>query len=202
MTPRTSVVESVDTDVDQVLLADGTPAIVRRLTASDRPAVTELFDSCSEANLYTRFFTLGHSMVARHVDHLCDKTSNAVSYVAELGERIIGVADVEPCEPGTSEIAFLVADDMHGLGVATLILERAARDAWAAGTEWFVADVLAVNHPMLEVFSDAGYRVERHLARSEVSLRMSTECTPAVRAATAMRQRSALARQPAASSSP
>jgi hypothetical protein len=48
---------------------------------------------------------------------------------------------------------------------------------------------------MLEVFTDAGYRVERHFSQGEVCLRMSTECTPEVRAASAIRRRSALARR-------
>lgn len=110
---------------DHVLLANGTAALLRRLVPRDRDAVAELFESCSEANLYTRFFTVGHAMVARHVDHLCGPASRAVSYVALVGERVIAVTEVEPCEPGTSEIAYLIAGDMRGLGAATLMLERA-----------------------------------------------------------------------------
>lgn len=173
------------------LLAHGTSAVVRPLEPGDRAAVTALFESCSEANIYLRFFTLGRTTVTRHIDHLFDPTSTATVYVAEVDGRTVGIADVEPCEGSTSEIAFLVADDMHGQGVATILLERAAQDAWANGTKWFVADVLAVNHPMLEVFQDSGYRIEQHAESGEVSLRMSTQSTPRFRTAHSRRRRAA-----------
>lgn len=176
-----------------VILADGSLAEVRPLRPDDRPAVTRLFDSCSEENLYTRFFTLGHAAVLRHIDHLFDSTSDTRTYVMLRADRVIGIADVEPCDESTSEIAFLVADDSHGLGIATLLLERAAEDARAKGVEWFIADVLAMNHPMLEVFGDAGFRIERHALHGDVALRMSTELDQAARAAMAARHAGALA---------
>jgi GNAT superfamily N-acetyltransferase len=131
--------------------------------------------------------------VAHHIDHLFDRASAARTYVMLRGERVIGIADVEPCDQVTSEIAFLVADDLHGLGIATLLLERAAEDACAAGVPWFVADVLAINHPMLEVFTDAGFRIERHVDHGEVAVRMSTEVDATTRSAMAARHASSLA---------
>lgn len=175
-----------------VVLADGSLAKIRKLRPSDRPAVTELFESCSEENLYTRFFTLGHGVVVHHVDHLFDPSADTGTYVTLRAGRVIGIADVERCDESTSEIAFMVADDAHGLGVATLLLERAADDARATGIEWFVADVLAVNHPMLEVFGDAGFRIERHASQSDVELRMSTDMDASARTAIAKRRASAL----------
>jgi RimJ/RimL family protein N-acetyltransferase len=176
---------------DAVLLLDGSIATLRPLRPDDRERLSILFASCSATSLYTRFFSTGRAMVEPHLDHLFDRASDALTYVVEQGDRIIGVADVETCDPSTSEIAFLVADDRHGLGIATHLLERAAADAERGGVAWFVADVLAVNHPMLAVFTDAGYRLERHDDRSEASLRMSTETTAATRAAAAARQASA-----------
>ncbi|VXC12511.1 GNAT family N-acetyltransferase [Aeromicrobium sp. 9AM] len=178
----------------RVVLADGSLAEIRSLRSADRPAVTALFDSCSEENLYTRFFSVGHGAVARHVDHLFDRNPDTRTYVMVKAGRLIGIADVERVDESTSEIAFLVADDSHGLGVATLLLERAATDARAAGVEWFVADVLAVNHPMLEVFTDAGFRIERHADHGDVALRMNTELGAPARAAIAARHTAAVAR--------
>jgi len=178
----------------RVFLTDGSPAEIRPLRPDDRPAVTTLFESCSQENLYTRFFTIGHGVVARHVDHLFDRAADARTYVLLKADRVIGIADVERCDDSTSEIAFLVADDSHGRGIATLLLERAAEDARAAGVAWFVADVLAINHPMLEVFADAGFRVERHVDHGDVALRMSTELDAAARTAIAGRHAGAYTR--------
>lgn len=179
-----------------MVLADGSRAEIRLLRPEDRPAVTALFDSCSEENLYTRFFTIGRSVVSHHIDHLFDQASDARTYVALKDGRLVGIADVERCDEVTSEIAFLVADDAHGLGIATLLLERAAEDARIAGVAWFVADVLSINHPMLEVFTDAGFQVERHADHGDVALRMSTELTPEALSAMRARHASAVARTP------
>jgi GNAT superfamily N-acetyltransferase len=178
---------------DDVVLADGSRAEIRLLAPEDRPAVTALFGSCSEENLYTRFFTVGRGVVARHIDHLFDPLTDTRAYVAHRAGRLIGIADVERCGDSTSEIAFLVADDSHGLGIATLLLERAAEDARASGIDWFVADVLTINHPMLEVFADAGFTIERHLDHGDVALRISTELDVAARAAMDARHAHALA---------
>lgn len=173
----------VELKVDDVLLADGSRALVRRLRDFDRPAVTQLFASVCDENLYTRFFTLGRGMVARHVEHLFESSAAVTSYVLVRDRHILGIADVEACDPTTSEIAFLVADDAHGLGAATLLLERAARDAEASGVETFVADVLAINHPMVEVFRDAGFAVELRCDHDEICVHMSTRATEATRSA-------------------
>jgi GNAT superfamily N-acetyltransferase len=160
--------------------------------------VTELFESCSEQNLYTRFFTIGQGVVSQHIGHLFDTATDTHTYLMLKAGRVIGIADVERCDASTSEIAFMVADDAHGLGIATLLLEHAAEDARAEGVAWFVADVLAVNHPMLEVFDDAGFRIERHADHGDVDLRMSTDLDPTARAATAARHAGALAHRAAA----
>lgn len=193
MTRRTARSRTIDR-TSQVVLADGSIAEIRLVRAEDRPAVTTLFDSCSEENLYTRFFTVGHGAVAHHIDHLFGRAADTRTYVMLKAGRVIGIADVEHCDESTSEIAFLVADDSHGLGIATLLLERAAEDARASGVSWFVADVLAINHPMLEVFADAGFRIERHADHGDVALRMSTELDEAARTAIAARHAAALAR--------
>jgi len=177
----------------QVILADGRHAVTRPVRPEDRPAVAAMFDACSEENLYTRFFTVGHGAVVGHLNHVFAADSKATTYVLVLAGRIVGIADVEPCGPATGEIAFLVADDAHGLGIATLLLERAAEDARASGLDWFVADVLTVNHPMLEVFADAGFTVERHVDHGDVELRMSTALSSEVAAAMELRHALALA---------
>lgn len=160
--------------LDPVVLADGSPATIRLLSPGDRSSVRALFDSISEEHLYTRFFTLGRAVVGHHLDHLFAGGPDVTTYVIEVGGRLIGVSDVERLSATTAEIAFLVADDMHGRGVATLLLERAARDAHAGGVDWFTADVLAMNHEMLKVFTDVGLDVQLMPDGSDVGVRMST----------------------------
>lgn len=174
------------------MLSDGTDASIRRLRASDRPRVEALFAATSPENLYTRFFTIGRGVAERHVEHLFSTDSGAVTHVLERDGTLLGIADVELEAADTAEIAFLVADDAHGLGIGTLLLERAAYDARKRGVQTFVADVLAVNHPMIEVFRDAGFDVELVNHHDDISVRMSTLRTPAAVAAAAGRHAAAV----------
>ncbi|MEO6606258.1 MAG: GNAT family N-acetyltransferase [Aeromicrobium sp.] len=175
-----------------VVLSDGTYASIRKLRVTDRPQVEALFAAVSPGNLYTRFFTFGAAVVARHIAHLFSVDSSTVTYVVERDGALLGIADVEQEDPHTAEIAFLVADGAHGLGIGTLLLEFAADDAREREISTFVADVLAVNHPMIEVFRDAGFDVELINHHDDISVRMSTLRTSAATAATAARHTSAL----------
>jgi GNAT superfamily N-acetyltransferase len=177
---------------EHVVLADGRDAALRPLVPMDRGGLEELFAHTNPDSLYTRFFGIGADTVTKHLDHLFAGDPAVSTYVLMIGERVLGVADVERLDATSAEVAFLVADDTHGCGVATLLLERAAADARGAGVAWFVADVLAVNHLMLQVFADIGFPVTTHRDGFDVSLRMSTELDPAARAAAAGRAVQAL----------
>ena len=59
-------------------------------------------------------------------------------------------------EPQSAELAFLTAADYRGRGIASLLLRHLALLAQAAGLSRFVADVLADNEPMLNVFRRSG----------------------------------------------
>lgn len=174
-----------------VLLADGTAATIRRVRPEDRPAVAELFATGSPADLYRRFFTVGTQVVERHISHLFDPGAPTTSYVLERADEMLGICDVEQLDPHRAEVAFFVAGGSHGLGVGTLLLEHAADEAWTRGITTFVADVLAVNHPMIEVFRDAGFDLQVHCEHENVSVSMSTLRTPSAIAATAARHQHA-----------
>lgn len=178
-----------------VMLSDGSEANVRQLRPADRSRVEQLFGGASASNLYARFFTVGNAVVTRHIDRLfCPEVDN-LTYVLEQGDRLLGIADVEPVSESSAEIALLVDDRSHGLGIGTLLLERAAEDAWDRGVTTFVADVLAVNHPMIEVFRYAGFDVQLISQQGQVSVQMSTRRTAEAVAATAARHASALGRR-------
>ena len=62
--------------------------------------------------------------------------------------------------PGEAEVAFLVEDQHQGRGIAQLLLEHLAQAGRENGVDRFVADVLPENVKMIQVFRDAGYRIE------------------------------------------
>ncbi len=55
-------------------------------------------------------------------------------------------------ESDRAEVAFLVADGWYGRGIATILMAHLAEFAHARGFTTFVAQVMAANYPMIEVF--------------------------------------------------
>ena len=173
------------------LLVDGRIASIRPLADSDRSAVEALFAASSEQSLYSRFFTVGRTAATEYVAHIFEPTNPTSSLIAELDGEIVGVANAEPCGPDEAEVAFLVADRAHGMGLGTLLLEHLAAYSRRSGTRWFIAEVLASNVPMLRVFQDAGFEIDRQMSSGVVCLRLGTTATnEALEAADAREARS------------
>jgi acyl-CoA synthetase (NDP forming)/GNAT superfamily N-acetyltransferase len=175
-----------------VLLADGTVAVVRLLEPSDGAALHALHDNVSDDNLRLRFFAVGRTAAHQYVDHLLRDESLAM--VVEQHGRVIALATAETVAPGTAEVAFLVEDGRHGQGIGSLLLEHLAAVARSRGIEVFTAEVLTENHAMLGVFSDAGFTMSRHVEEGIVTVRLDTRSTDTSRAAADARERRAEAR--------
>jgi len=163
-----------------VLLADGSVGVVRPLERADREALLELHDTVGLDSLRLRFFSAsraaGHSYVDHLIDHL-DEGSVLGLALWQEGE-LVGLATAERVGD-EAEVAFLVADRLHGRGVGTLLLEHLAALGRAAGVRRFTAEVLADNAAMLRVFVDAGFATSRELDRGVVTVAMDTSVSPA-----------------------
>ena len=159
-----------------VLLADGSIAVVRPLRGDDGPRLHELHEQVSDEAIRLRFFSVARNAAHAYVDHVL-ADAETLALVAERHGQLIGLGTAEPMGPSRSEIAFLVADDARGLGVGTLLLEHLAALARSRGITSFEADVLAENHAMLTVFSDAGFPSQRNFDLGTVVLTLATGAT-------------------------
>ncbi len=76
--------------------------------------------------------------------------------------------------PGQAEIAFTVDDDFQGEGLGSAMMRSLTEIALGAGLEQFVAEVLAENASMLEVFAHSGLEMTTKSEGSvvHVSLRL------------------------------
>jgi len=160
-----------------VLLADGQLGIIRRLARGDGPALHALHDEASDDAMRLRFFNVSRTTAHDYVEHLL-ADPDVLSLVAETGGRLVGLATAERVGPDSAEVSFLVADDFHGLGLGTLLLEHLAALARDRGIWRFEADVLVENHPMLAVLGDAGFELTEYPDRGVVNVRLSTTSTP------------------------
>ncbi len=168
-----------------VLLADGSVAVVRTLGPDDREALLALHDEVGLDSLRLRFFSASRAAGHSYVDHLLRHLDegSVLALALSQGGELVGLATAERLVD-EAEVAFLVADRLHGHGVGTLLLEHLAALGRSVGVRRFTAEVLADNGAMLRVFVDAGFAVSRELDRGVVTVEMDTSVSEdALRAA-------------------
>jgi acyl-CoA synthetase (NDP forming)/GNAT superfamily N-acetyltransferase len=165
-------------DPADVLLADGTVAVIRSLRADDRDAVLALHESVSVDTLRLRFFSPSRDAGRLYVDHLfaADNTASA-ALVALVRGRVAGIATAELLSPDSAEVAFLVADEDRGRGLGSLLLEHLAALGRRHGVSRFVAEVLGDNYGMLGVFRAAGFAATRRTVAGEVDVELRTDAS-------------------------
>jgi acyl-CoA synthetase (NDP forming)/GNAT superfamily N-acetyltransferase len=156
------------------LLADGATIEIRPAGRSDFDRVLAFHQEMSPDHLYLRFFSLSKRAAQDEAQRVCRPAgSDHAALLALLNDEVVGLASYEPTgRPAAAEVAFAVADQMHGRGVATLLLEHLVSFARAHGVAFFTAQTLAENSAMLRVFADAGLSVRRQTADGVVELTM------------------------------
>lgn len=159
-----------------VLLTDGTVAVIRGLAATDRPGLEALHDEASDDSVRFRFFSTGRRAGHDYVAHLFDGggAEPVASLVATVRDRVVALATAERAGPDSAEVAFMVAEASHGHGLGSLLLEHLAAVCRDRGVRRFVAEVLSENHPMLRVFLDAGFTISRRADMGTVHVEMGT----------------------------
>jgi acyl-CoA synthetase (NDP forming)/GNAT superfamily N-acetyltransferase len=154
------------------LLADGSTVEIRAARPDDCADVRQMHEQMSPDNTYLRFFGLSAVAPEREAQRLCRlEGPDHAALLARRDGRLVGVASYESTRrPGVAEIAFAVPDDMHGCGVATLLLEHLVSLARQRGVTAFAGETLPENREMQKVLADAGLPVERHFADGVINV--------------------------------
>jgi len=145
------------------VLADGGTVHIRPIRPDDETAHRAFFARQSEQSVYFRFFGPRSDLTDREVTHFTTVDyHDRMAFVAFLREEMIAVGRYDRlAHSDEAEVAFAVADEHQGRGLATLLLEYLATYAATQGITRFSADTLIDNRRMLEVFQAAGFRRER-----------------------------------------
>ena len=173
-----------------VVLSDGRTVRVRPITPADGPALVAFHSQLSDDAVYNRYFSAHPVLSPAEVVHLTTVDhADRVALVAELGAEILAVARYErlPAPAADAEVAFLVSDRHQGRGIGTVLLEHLASAARERGITRFVAETLAANGRMLDVFRTAGFDERTHMDGGVVRVELTIE--PGDRAVAAMEQR-------------
>jgi acetyl coenzyme A synthetase (ADP forming)-like protein len=148
--------------VSDVVLRDGSTMRFRAPGVGDAAGLLEFFRSLSDRSLYLRFH--GHpALDGRLVEPMLEPDwMERGALIGVEGGRVVSLATyVRLRDAGAAEVAFAVADEFQGRGIATRMLERLAALATAFGIEEFLAEVMPDNSAMLHVFADAGFETSR-----------------------------------------
>jgi GNAT superfamily N-acetyltransferase len=153
------------------ILRDGTAVVVRPQTREDRPQLAEFFARLSPRSRYQRFFTgMPPKLPSRMLDALADVDGDRhVGLVAVCGDRIVGAARYlrRPDTPAVADVAFTVADEVHGRGLGGLLMRELQAHARRRGIKRFAFDALATNDAALTVARSLGASLNRNGATVE-----------------------------------
>jgi acetyl coenzyme A synthetase (ADP forming)-like protein len=176
-----------------VVLRDGSTLRLRPVRPDDGEALRALYTRLSSESLYFRFHGAQGDAAAEVSRVLRANLDDEVALVAEAGGRLSGVATYsrEPRAPDRAEVAFAIADALHGRGVGTRMLEVLADIAREHRIRTFDAFVLHDNERMMAVFLDSGFEVERRLESGVFHVVLSLDRTPVYEARSAERSQTA-----------
>jgi acetate---CoA ligase (ADP-forming) len=163
-----------------VILADGSTLRLRAPGPEDYDDVKAFYDRLSPESRYMRFHgTIRTDIPSRYVVEAGGV--DRVALICRHADRVVAVANYERLlEPGVAEVAFAVAEDFRRRWTATRLLEQLAAIAAERGIRRFDAEVLAVNHAVLGLFKEAGFKVRRKGAGGEVTLMLDITPTESV----------------------
>ncbi len=167
-------------DFEEVIEVGGSPVTIRPISPSDGPGLVAFHASLTSWSIYLRYFGAHPRLSDRevekftHVDH-----RDRLALVAESEGGIVGVGRYDRVAGGAeAEVAFVVADAFQGRGIGTVLLHRLAESAKRNGIRWFVADVLAENRVMLDVFAQSGFEVHFSACHEVVHVTFDIEGGP------------------------
>ena len=158
---------------------------LREATGRDVDGLLDFLRGLSTESQYFRFMGLRSLDPAAVNALLSSPGRTATSLVAESGGRIVAFAGFyrTPESRDRAEVAFAVADALHGHGIGTRMLEQLARLAREQDIAIFDAYVMGTNHRMMQMFRDSGFPVtstfEDGLSHVVLSLRETEHFTDA-----------------------
>jgi RimJ/RimL family protein N-acetyltransferase len=133
-------------------LPDGSPILIRPIRADDKRLLSDALANLSKTSVQRRFLGPKLRFTNAELRYLTEVDGwDHVALVAESpiqpSRRLVGVARYVrlPEDPHAAEVAFVVGDDFHRRGVATLLAEELGRRARMRGIRRFTATMASDN---------------------------------------------------------
>jgi acetate---CoA ligase (ADP-forming) len=167
--------------IRDVILRDGSTLRLRTPSPADFDDIKAFYDALSPESRYLRFHGYGRTDTAAR-DYAEADGVDRMALIGHHSDRVVAAAGYDRLrEPAVAEVAFAVAEDFHGSGTATRMLEQLAEIAAGRGIQRFDAEVMADNSAMLRVFKPAGFGLRRTGGFGEVVVSLDIRPTEAVK---------------------
>ena len=150
--------EDPDAYAHDAVLRDGRTVRIRPIRDDDLDAMMAMWKRLSPETIRLRFFA-PRTMSREQMRYFTEVDNDTrIGFVAESGDRILGVSRFDRLDedPSTAEFAVMVEDAEQGRGIGTALLRAVLEPAEELGVTGFVGDVMRENEPMLRLLRDAG----------------------------------------------
>ncbi len=157
---------------------------IRHLRADDRERMARAVLQLDRESVYTRLFSYRSELSESALDrimHVDPDRDVALVATTRIGNDEVLIASGRYFVVGTdplkrvAEVAFVVEEDYHGLGIAGRLLHSLARIAREQNIGTLEADVLAKNKSMLAVFSRSGLPMRQRREDDVLHVTLSLE---------------------------
>jgi RimJ/RimL family protein N-acetyltransferase len=163
-------------------LRNGVAVTIRALRPEDREKIARAVRELDRESIYTRLFTYRSELTEAGLERIMrfDPDSEVV-LIATIGagdaENVIGsaryVVHADSGSDRSAEVAFMVEEDYHGLGIASRLLRHLSEVGRAQGIARFDASVLPGNKPMLSVFARSGLPMQKRIEDGEAHVTLT-----------------------------
>jgi acetate---CoA ligase (ADP-forming) len=164
----------------EVATRDGSLVHIRPVRPADADGLQAFLEALPPEDRYLRFFSFGNNLArtARDETNVDYVTSLGLLATAGPDQRIVGHGLYVPGGHQCAEVAFAIARDYQGHGLATILLGQLAEAARRNGIQMFEAVVLGENQRMLRVFRESGFPVKTQLDGTTVRVLFPTSLSP------------------------
>ncbi|HSG23214.1 MAG TPA: GNAT family N-acetyltransferase [Azonexus sp.] len=156
-------------------LRNGLNICVRASRPDDSERIVDAFRLLDPESVYLRFFGPKKEISPAELQRICEPDfENRVILLCTIMQdgREIVIASGTYVRVGedAAEVAFIVEEDFHRLGIAGRLIKHLGRIALAAGIKTFLAEVLPHNTAMLGVFKRCGWPMTSEVSDGTVHL--------------------------------
>jgi acyl-CoA hydrolase/GNAT superfamily N-acetyltransferase len=157
----------------------GLEIFIRPIKISDEPLLKDLFYGLSDNSLYRRFISRRKDMPHERLQEFV-----VIDYTKEVGivaivnqddkEIAVGMGQYN-MDPNThsAEVSFVVRDDYQNRGIGKELLNYLTYLARKQGLLGFTAEVLVENRPMIHLFEQMGFLMDRRTEDQVYELKMA-----------------------------